>query len=661
MALLDPDRRTIVVRVLYWGPARAGKRTNLRVLHGRYPADRRGELVTLMAEGGAGSFDYFPAYLGRVAERVVRVDIFTAPDAGSDAATRAELLRTADGVAFVADSARDRAEANGEALEALVEGSSADLHRVFQWNRRDGNHRIPVESLEDTLNPTRLPSFTAIAVTGQGVWETHLALVTPLLHGLREMEGRLRALGAQGEGPRAFAIEAASAATLRRRGPSTGRRRTPTDRDAGGLAGRDAAPETAADAAATPTRRTRRAVARRGVMAAAVGGPEGELLAALGPMDAAPMVAAAATASGFIRAALAATHLGLLVRWGVAHGAVAWYVRPVPEGHLIAAGPTEPGLAVNLAALLHDPSQGGLRSALDPGAGGRPLADDAPALGRQLDPGAGGRPLSEEGIRAPERAGPGAHDAEPGLDGGGRAGSSSRGEEAARPGGVPGAGVRLGRSQARDASSGGGALASLTVLPGVLAAARFDWEGRCVEVVEGPERDQAALTTSARALDAAVRSMAAASDAVPAALDDLHIDAAGGWLARRRGAADVIVWAGVHALDPGLREIAMNTALTRLADGSTPPRPVSPPPGGGASVVPVARLAALTDILRDYLGPAARPVLRDALAALHTEPERLDPALFRYLVEHLAAQVGNAPWREAFRQRALTLATDAAP
>ena len=43
---------------------------------------------------------------------------------------------------------------------------------VFQFNKRDLDNLIPVETLNNLLNPRRVPFIEASAVSGQGVFET---------------------------------------------------------------------------------------------------------------------------------------------------------------------------------------------------------------------------------------------------------------------------------------------------------------------------------------------------------------------------------------------------------------------------------------------------------------------------------------------------------
>ena len=48
---------------------------------------------------------------------------------------------------------------------------AVDFPLVMQWNKRDLQEILPVSVLEQYLNSYRVPSFEAVAVTGQGVIE----------------------------------------------------------------------------------------------------------------------------------------------------------------------------------------------------------------------------------------------------------------------------------------------------------------------------------------------------------------------------------------------------------------------------------------------------------------------------------------------------------
>jgi len=78
----------------------------------------------------------------------------------------------------VADSQLDRTEANIEAMHNLYENLDSygyDLSRipfVIQYNKRDLDRIATVEKLRQELNPMGVPDYEAIAIEGQGVFET---------------------------------------------------------------------------------------------------------------------------------------------------------------------------------------------------------------------------------------------------------------------------------------------------------------------------------------------------------------------------------------------------------------------------------------------------------------------------------------------------------
>ena len=192
MARINPTKRQVTVKLVYYGPGLSGKTTNLRHLHEVYPHQERGDMVELDTETERTLFfDYFPANLGTIAGFGLKADFFTVPGQSFYNATRRAVLEGADGIAFVADSSEQREEANLVTLANLHENLAAshrelaDIPMVFQWNKRDLPDALPTRLLERQLNERGLPSFEAVAVDGQGVWETQKALLAAVLQDLR--------------------------------------------------------------------------------------------------------------------------------------------------------------------------------------------------------------------------------------------------------------------------------------------------------------------------------------------------------------------------------------------------------------------------------------------------------------------------------------------
>jgi hypothetical protein len=93
-------------------------------------------------------------------------------------ASRLSVLRGADGIVFVADSQIPLLDANLESFDSLRKNllvNSIDLNEiplVFQYNKRDLDDLIPVETFNNLINPRNLPYVEASASNGVGVIET---------------------------------------------------------------------------------------------------------------------------------------------------------------------------------------------------------------------------------------------------------------------------------------------------------------------------------------------------------------------------------------------------------------------------------------------------------------------------------------------------------
>ena len=102
----------------------------------------------------------------------------TVPGQAFYEASRKSVLKGADGIIFVADSQIPLLDANLESFDGLRRNClehNIDLNQiplVFQYNKRDLNYLIPVETFNNLLNPRRLPFVEAAAINGVGVFET---------------------------------------------------------------------------------------------------------------------------------------------------------------------------------------------------------------------------------------------------------------------------------------------------------------------------------------------------------------------------------------------------------------------------------------------------------------------------------------------------------
>lgn len=179
MSMINYARREINFKIVYYGPGLGGKTTNVEYVHERIPAEARGKLISLATETERTLFfDFLPVDLGNIRGFNTRFHLYTVPGQVYYNASRRLILKGVDGVVFVTDSQRDRQEANLEAMHNLYENladlemAPGDMPFVIQYNKRDLPDAVPVAELERTLNPTRAPSFEAVASQGVGVFDT---------------------------------------------------------------------------------------------------------------------------------------------------------------------------------------------------------------------------------------------------------------------------------------------------------------------------------------------------------------------------------------------------------------------------------------------------------------------------------------------------------
>jgi len=179
MVFLNYTAMQMTAKIVYYGPGLCGKTTNLRCIHGKTAPRSRGEMVSLETEADRTLFfDLLPLDVGIIGGMKVRLQLYTVPGQVFYNATRRLVLKGVDGVVFVADSQVPAAEPNEESLfnlrqnleELGLEPKSVPL--VFQYNKRDLRNILPVDKLQQTLNPGGAPAFEAAAVHGVGVFET---------------------------------------------------------------------------------------------------------------------------------------------------------------------------------------------------------------------------------------------------------------------------------------------------------------------------------------------------------------------------------------------------------------------------------------------------------------------------------------------------------
>lgn len=192
MAGFNYLRKEIDAKIVYYGPGISGKTTNLQYIHEHLKQEQRGKMVSLATdEDRTLFFDFLPIELERVRGFKTRFHLYTVPGQVYYGATRRAVLTGADGIIFVADSQADRLEDNLQSLRDLEEnlryyGKSLETTPfVIQYNKRDLPNILSVEELNQKVNRQSVPHFEAVAISGNGVFET-LTMICRLV--LKAME-----------------------------------------------------------------------------------------------------------------------------------------------------------------------------------------------------------------------------------------------------------------------------------------------------------------------------------------------------------------------------------------------------------------------------------------------------------------------------------------
>jgi signal recognition particle receptor subunit beta len=224
MSMINYASREINCKIVYYGPGLGGKTTNLEHVYGKVQPDTRGKLISLATETERTLFfDFLPVDLGTIRGFKTRFHLYTVPGQVYYNASRKLILKGVDGIVFVGDSQVERMEANQEAMQNLYDNMAeygydlTTLPFVIQYNKRDLPNAASIRELQASLNPgwevsdaarmrplpdpahpgeqlieqlptgewiERAPYLEAVAVSGEGVFETLKAISKLVLKAL---------------------------------------------------------------------------------------------------------------------------------------------------------------------------------------------------------------------------------------------------------------------------------------------------------------------------------------------------------------------------------------------------------------------------------------------------------------------------------------------
>jgi hypothetical protein len=201
MAVFNAKDRIIECKLVFYGPGRGGKTTNLEYIFKAFNKHTSAEMVSINTQGDRTLFfDFLPIGLGKIRGCDVKIQLYTVPGQPKYRSTRKMVLKGVDGVVFVADSLEIQRKPNVESLKDLAENLAEENKNVFkiplvlQFNKRDlADEGIPVMP-EDMMNrelnsKLKAPYHLASALKGTGVGGT---LKEALLLTLRHLQQELQ-------------------------------------------------------------------------------------------------------------------------------------------------------------------------------------------------------------------------------------------------------------------------------------------------------------------------------------------------------------------------------------------------------------------------------------------------------------------------------------
>jgi len=198
MAFINMKKKEVQVKIVYYGPGRGGKTSNLEYIYKKFKERIQTEMITVKTHGDRTLFfDFLPFDIGKISGYDVKIQLYTVPGQVKYNATRRLVLRGVDGIVFVADSMVVRKDKNILSIKNLEENltdykkSISKIPLVIQYNKMDlAEQGIPVlsfEELEKDLNSVlKAPSFAASAITGVNVVQTMKKIIAMTIASIKQ-------------------------------------------------------------------------------------------------------------------------------------------------------------------------------------------------------------------------------------------------------------------------------------------------------------------------------------------------------------------------------------------------------------------------------------------------------------------------------------------
>lgn len=198
MGFINVKAKEVQIKIVYYGPGRGGKTTNLEYINEKYHDRIKTEMVSLKTHGDRTLFfDFLPFDVGKIKGYDIKIQLYTVPGQVKYNATRKLVLKGVDGIVFVADAMQEQRRKNVESLNQLHENLKTHnidlltMPLVMQYNKMDlKRSKIPLlstETMQKDLNRhLRAPAFEASALTGGNVVVTLKKIISMTLASIQD-------------------------------------------------------------------------------------------------------------------------------------------------------------------------------------------------------------------------------------------------------------------------------------------------------------------------------------------------------------------------------------------------------------------------------------------------------------------------------------------
>lgn len=194
MAVLDPTKKEINLKILYYGPARSGKTTSIKQLHKLVGAKKKSPVKKHPETRETLFFDFLALSSDALGGYKTRFQVYTVPGQVLFDDNRKLLLKGVDGIIFVADSGLDKVQENIRSIAELrgnlmhMGYGLNEIPMVIQYNKRDLGTAPPVDELRRILNDSQIPDFETVATKGTGVLETFKECVRQVVATMKNLQ-----------------------------------------------------------------------------------------------------------------------------------------------------------------------------------------------------------------------------------------------------------------------------------------------------------------------------------------------------------------------------------------------------------------------------------------------------------------------------------------